>query len=84
MTDAKQMLSDAIGMADSALSSHVGEVADAAETALEAALAKATNGISVPFNPLIEDGIDKLAAAAVAAAHLWAMQTKARLAAPAA
>lgn len=83
LSDAKQMLSDAIGMADTALAGHVGEVADATEAALEAALAKATGGISVPFNPLISDGIDKLAAAGAAAAHLWAMQTKAKLATPA-
>lgn len=80
----KQAASDAVTIADSALVPHLAPAADAVEAALETALAGATGGLSVPFNPLIDAGIDRIAGIAKNAADAWALQTKARLAAPAA
>lgn len=78
----KQFASDAIGQADTAISTNYANVAKAAETALEAELAVLTRGVTTPLNPLISKGIDDLAEAAAKAAHAWALAAKAELAAP--
>lgn len=78
----KQAASDAITIGDTALATHAGPVADAVEAALETALSRATNGASVAFNPLIDAGIDQFVNVAVSAAHSWALEYKAKLAAP--
>jgi hypothetical protein len=79
----KQAASDAITIGDSALAAHAAPVADAVEAALETALAGATGGVSVVFNPLIDAGVDQFVNVAVAAAHSWALEYKAKLAEPA-
>lgn len=79
-TIVKQGFSDAISLADTALSGHAADLADAVEAALEAALAAATGGKSVALNPLIDTGVDQLVNVVVAAAHAKAMEFKASLA----
>ena len=80
LSDVKQAASNAIDMADSALAVWIGPAATATETALEAALAGVTKGASLPFNPLITDGIDRIANAIKAEADTWALKAKATLA----
>lgn len=84
LTIVKQGASDAITIGDTALAQHAIPVADAVEAALETALAGATGGVSVVLNPLIDSGIDQFVNVAVAAAHAWALEYKAKLATPAA
>jgi hypothetical protein len=83
LTDVKQAASDAIGMADSALGQFIMPAAATVEGALDAALAKATGGVSIPFNHFVNDGIDKFASAVKAEADAWALKAKAQLASPA-
>lgn len=78
----KQGASDAIMIADTALGAHILPAADAVEAALDAALAGATGGVSVPFNPIIDSAIDQMAGVVKKAADAWALQAKAKLAAP--
>ena len=80
LSDVKQAASDAITMADSALAAYVLPASKSVEAALEAALAGATKGMSVPFNPMISDGIDSIANAIKNEADAWALKTKASLA----
>lgn len=82
LSDVKQGASNAVEMADTALGAIIGPATLATETALEAALAAATKGASVPFNPLISDGIDRIASAVKAEADAWALRTKASLVPP--
>lgn len=81
ISTAKQMLSDAITYADTALASHQQAIAMAVEQAADTELALITSGASVPFNKFTNDGIDKMVAAAVSAAHVWGLSAKSRLAA---
>ncbi len=83
LTDVKQAASNAISMADSALSSYILPAASATEAALDAALAAVTHGASVPLNPFVNDGIDRIAAAVKAEADAWSLKAKAQLAVPA-
>lgn len=80
----KQGASEAIGDADTALVAHLSPIVEAVETALEKALAGITGGLSVPFNPLIDAGIDRLAAITKQAAEVWALEAKGKIAARAA
>lgn len=80
LADVKQGASNAIDMADTALGAFIGPAALATETALEAALAGVSKGATLPFNPLITDGIDRIAAAVKAEADAWALKAKAELA----
>lgn len=80
MSDVKQAASNAVEMADSALGAYIHPAALATEAALEGALAAVTKGASLPFNPFITDGVDKIAAAVKAEADAWALKTKAALA----
>lgn len=79
LSDVKQAASNAVDMADSALASYILPASKAVETALETALAGATKGLTIPFNPLISDGIDTIANAIKAEADAWALKTKAAL-----
>lgn len=83
LSEVKQAASNAVVQADSALGAYIAPAASAVEVALDAALAKATGGVSVPFNPFINDGIDTIANAIKAEADTWALKAKAALAAPA-
>lgn len=77
----KQGASDAIMLGSTALGQIIAPAADAAEAALQTALAKATGGLSVPFNPIIDSSIDQMANAVKAAVDAWALEAKAKLAA---
>ena len=81
--DVKQGLSDAVSAGSTALSDHYAELVTGGEALLEAALAKATGGVSIPFNPLISAGVDDIAKMLKAAADTWSLETKAKLAQPA-
>jgi hypothetical protein len=83
LSDVKQAASNAVEMADTALGVAIIPAAKAAEVALDAALASVTKGASVAFNPFVNDGIDRMAAAVKAEADAWALKAKAALAAPA-
>ena len=83
LSDVKQGASNAVAAADGALADHYAELVTGGEALLEGALAKATGGATVPFNPIISDGIDNIAAMLKAGADAWALRTKAELAAPA-
>ena len=76
----KQAASDAVSDADQAFASFIGPATQALESDLDAALAGYTHGISLVFSPLINDIIDRIAAAAVAEANTWALKAKAALA----
>jgi hypothetical protein len=80
LSDLKQGASNAVALANTDLASYVSSVTSPLETALEAMLAKATNGVSIPFNPLITHSIDTIAAAVKAEVDAWATKTKASLA----
>lgn len=77
----KQGASNAIMLADTALGPMILAAGDTVEAALETALASATKGLSVPFNPIMDATIDQIAAAAKAQADAWALAAKAKLAA---
>lgn len=77
----KQGASDAIMLADSALGAHIVPATEAVEAALNAALAGATGGLSVPFNPIMDAAIENFAGVVKKAADAWALQAKANLAA---
>lgn len=76
----KQGASDAIMLGSTALGQIIAPAADAVEAALQTALAKATGGLSVPFNPIIDSSIDQMANAVKAAVDAWALEAKAKLA----
>ena len=82
LSDVKQGASNAVDMADSALSAYILPAAAGVEALLETALASVTKGASIPFNPLISDGIDRIANAIKAEADAWALKTKGTLSAP--
>lgn len=84
LSDVKQAASNAVDMADTALGGYILPAAKGVEGLLETALAGATGGVSVPFNPLISDGIDRIANAVKAEADAWSLKAKGQLAAPAA
>lgn len=80
VTDTKQAASDAVGMADTALGTWIIPASKGVETLLDTALAGATGGATVGFNPFINDGIDTIAAAIKAEADSWTLKAKAALA----
>lgn len=82
LSDVKQGASNAVDIADSALSASIMPAAKGVESLLENALSAATKGVTVPFNPLISDGIDRIADAIKAEADAWALKAKATLATP--
>lgn len=75
----KQGASNAIMLADTELGQYIHPAAVAVETALDAALAGATRGASLPFNPIVNSSIDQMAATVKAAADAWALQAKSNL-----
>jgi hypothetical protein len=80
VSDVKQAASNAIQDADTAFAAFIGPATTTLEAGLDAALAGYTKGLSLTFNPLINDTVDKIAAAAVAEANAWALKAKAALA----
>ncbi len=80
VSDIKQAASDAVSDADAAFAAFIGPATASLESSLDTALAGYTHGFSLILNPLINDTIDKIAAAAVAEANAWALKAKASLA----
>jgi len=80
VSDVKQAASIAVDDADAAFAKFIGPATATLETGLDTALAGYTHGLSLTFNPLINDTIDKIAAAATAEANAWALKAKAALA----
>lgn len=81
VSTAKQFASDAIGDADGLLAANQANIAKATEVAIETELGVLTGGASHTLDAFTSDGIDKLVAAAVAAAHTTGLAWKAKLAA---
>ncbi len=81
-SDLKQAASEAVTMADSALGKYIAPATAGIEAAADLALAGVTGGKSIPFNPLINDGIDRIAAAIKSEADAWALKAKAALVTP--
>lgn len=84
MADAKQAASNAIDMGQHALTDHLLPFVKTVEPGLDGVLATYTSGVSIPFNPLINDGVDRIAAAVKAEVDMWSLKAKAALATPAA
>lgn len=82
VTTVKQAASNAVEDADAAFAKFIGPATASLEAGLDTALSEYTHGVSLMFNPLINDAIDKIAAAAVAEANTWALKAKAALAQP--
>lgn len=78
----KQGLSDAIGMADTALAVHFAEFVDVTESAADAALLKASGGVALPAVPLVNATIQQVAKAGKAALDAWALEAQSKLNAP--
>lgn len=78
----KQYASDAISFADGLLATNQANIAHATETAIETELGVLTGGASHALDAFTSDGIDKLVASAVAAAHATGLAWKAKLATP--
>ena len=79
LTEVKQVLSNAIGDAGTALAANKANIATGVATALETELAALTKGVSLPANPLITAGVDDLVNTAIAAAQAWGLEAKAAL-----
>lgn len=79
MTDLKQAASDAITVGESAIGPIITDGATALETLLENLFAKATGGLSIVANPLINSGIDTIANTLKNAIDAWATAKKASL-----
>lgn len=76
---AKQGVSNAIGMADTALADHLGSVMAASHAAADAALLALSGGKAAPAIPLVDGVIDQIEQAGAVALHAWALQAKAGL-----
>ena len=79
VADVKQAAANAIGDLDTAFDTAITPTVTALESGLDSTLAVYTKGISTPFNGLMNDTIDKIAAAAKAEADTWALKAKASL-----
>lgn len=79
LSDLKRAASDAITVGDSVLGPIILNSAKVVEVELEAMLAKATGGVSVIANPLINAGIDTMALSLKNVIDVWATQAKAQL-----
>lgn len=78
----KQGVSDAVGMADTAVSEHYAQITDAVHTGANAALLAATGGKGAMAIPMVDAGIDKIVQLGTAALHAWAIELRAQQAAP--
>jgi hypothetical protein len=78
----KQGLSDAIGLADTELGQHFGELVDVTSTAADAALLKLTGGVALPAIPIMNGTIQQIAKAGKAGFDAWALEAQAKLNAP--
>ena len=83
LSDIKQAASDAISLGDTVLGVVVGPAVAALEKAADAALLEATGGIAAPAIPLVNAGIDTMAATLKNAVDVWALKQKSLLVSPA-
>lgn len=83
-TIVKQGVSDAVGLADTAVSEHYAQITDAVHVGANAALLSATGGKAAPGIPIYDAAIDKIVSLGAAALHAWALELKADSAQPAA
>lgn len=77
--DLKSAAGVAAGELGSAFAKFIGPATATFEVTLDAVLAKYTGGLSLPFDPQINDTIDRIEAAGVAEINAWALQAKSRL-----
>lgn len=82
LSNVKQAASNAVDLAEGELGKLLAGASGQVEAALDGLLASATGGLSTPFNPLINHGIDTIANAIKAEADAWALRVKASLASP--
>jgi hypothetical protein len=80
LADVKQGASNAVELAGTELGGLISNVTSPLESALDAMLAKASGGVSLPFNALVNHSIDTIAAAVQAEVTAWTAKTKASLA----
>lgn len=78
-TIVKQGASDALGLADTAISDHLGEATSAVESAADAFVLKVTGGLALPAVPLLNAGIEKSFSILHAALHAKELEWKAKL-----
>lgn len=76
-SDLKQAASDALSTAASGAAPYAPALSKVLETAADAALAELTGGLSQPYNPLLNSGIDKIVADGLAMLQGWALSAKA-------
>ena len=76
----KQTASDALGLANAGLTGGEPELVAGIEAALDGALAAATNGASVPFVPIVNQGLTNLASLATSTVSAWLLKNQAALA----
>lgn len=81
LSDFKQAASNAVSLADAAIAPHLAEATTVVEAAVDKLMTVATGGIGTPLIPLVNDGIDQLAAALKAEIDAGAAKAKASLAA---
>lgn len=82
VSDVKQAASDAVTVGESAIGPLITDAATSIETVLETFLAKATGGVSIVANPLINAGIDTAESTLINIISTWAASTKASLTTP--
>jgi hypothetical protein len=80
--DIKHAASNALDLAETEIGASVSAVVPTLEKALDAELARLTGGVSVPFNKLINNGIDRLGAALHAEIDTYLLKYKASLTSP--
>ena len=80
VSHAKQGVSNAIDLEDSALGSHAAAISKGVAGVLEGELAILTKGASVPYNAFVENGIDRLINHGIAELHALGLSVKADLA----
>ena len=80
LSNVKQAASNAVAIGDTVLGDVIGPATTGTEVLLEAALAKATGGVSVAFNPLISAGVSSIASAVKAQVDAWELETLGKLA----
>lgn len=80
VSKAKQGVSNAIDLEDSALGSHAAAISKGVAGCVESELAVLTKGASVPYNAFVENGIDRLINHGIAELHALGLKIKADLA----
>lgn len=82
VSDIKQGASDALSTVVNGTGSAAPAFVKGLEGLADNALVAGTNGAALPLVPIVNEGIDKLAALGIAALQAWALKAKANLAQP--